>query len=166
VSKNIPRHSGRVRMTPFLSPCEPLRTALEIAGVCPLDDEWVKKAMEAAVLGLPPGVSDFRINLLRVIGRHEDTWEVFLYDEYVRQAAIDRRHGRAPQYGAPMPDEIVRCIRRIDMIVPGIKQIEIHALRRDDPYVRVIRGDESAWIAAWYGRGKRQRLFLNEIKEF
>ncbi|MFZ2555567.1 MAG: hypothetical protein WAZ27_03530 [Minisyncoccia bacterium] len=144
---------------PFISSCASLRVALERAGVKPLDDAWVKKAMEAAVYGLPPWTSSWRLQLVQKIGRKPDEWKVFSYDEYALHARVVERRNWNPEYGMPMPDEIVQRVKRIDMIVPGLKEIEVHALLRDDPYVKVVRGEESAWIGAWYGRGKRQRVF-------
>lgn len=146
----------------LLSPELSLRASLERVRVTPLDDAWVAKAMRLAQLGFPPWVSDLRANVLRSLGRKEEEWKIFSYDEYVRQANADARLGRNPRYGAPVPPEIAERVRKIDRHVPGIKFIEVHALEREDPYVRVIRGNESAWIGGWYGRGKRQRLFLAE----
>ncbi len=118
-------------------------------GVVPLNEKWVERGMLAASLGLPPDSWRWTVRRERK-RRTPDTWKVFTYKEYADLTARLYESGKQPEFGTPMPYELLLRVE-IAQRIPGVR-VEVHALERDDPFVWAVRDDgQRKCIGAWWG---------------
>lgn len=128
-------------------------TLLAEKGIRLFDAPTAQRMMLAASLGLMPDAWQWTINRAVAKNMKRHAWETFDYDYYVQS-------GRAGHYGWPVPPQVARRVDDIRRIVPTAK-IDVLALVRDDPMIRVSAFGQQHFAAGWYHRhGRTPRVYL------
>jgi hypothetical protein len=133
------RTSGTKVATPTLS----LAETLTAAGITSFEDAKIAPMMKAVTYQIHPEtpVAELEESIRNGATLFYDEWTIFDYGTYGTDTEYQRK------YGGPPPAAIVKKVGRIREVVPDA-DVVVYCVP-EDPFVRVIRGDEMCWIGAW-----------------